>query len=1521
MNTKYLDKALGTLAIFVVIVAIFGTSNRNVMAQDPFPVKVGLVTDENGIADMSFNWMAYQGLENAENILGIDGTLYESAGPNDYEPLLQLCADDGNQLCFSVGFLMAHDTDVVATANPGTAFAILDMNNDANLPNLRGIRFDEKEVGYLAGALAGKMTNNNAVGVVGGWPIQPVVDFAEGYRNGAQCANPELDVLIQYINDWNNPELGVATAQEMIVNGADVIFAAAGATGNGAILSSAQQGVWSIGVDTDQYLTTFENGTVTGADYLLTSAMKKLDFAVYQTIDDYLNTIFSGGTVTYHLSDGGVGLAPYHGADPNIPQSSKDYVNDVKADIIKGKVNVHEDCRPIGSPAHPIKIFFTPSVDPQVIYEGGAVMADYLSQETGLSFEIIVPASYADTVVEMCASPEDSVGFLPGVGYVLAKKLCGAKVAYKAIRFGWDVYWSEILIPRDSPIQSIADLNGLTWGIPSYSSYSGYIAPLAMWHNAEITPGEIVETGSHPQAVMDVYHGDVDFATVYFSPPIKPEGQDPWQPGDPPDIPDELVESCVVEEGQLLCSGWQVMDARNSIRFEAEDVVQNVRILAISDPIANDAFAFGKGFPSAQREQIKNALVAFAETEGWWESIGRPDFYNWTGLAPASSEDYDSTREIVKAAGINLGNWGYNPSFSARVTENQVHGYGWPLGAKVYLTVDGTVFGPETAVQADWDPNETFVWFDLGESLSLQGGQFLKMTDGFNIKTHTVTNLVITGVDTDADTVFGTADAGTQVDIGHIYCDEFGCYGFRREIADINGNWVADFSVPGEDDDEQDIIDILPGVSNEARQCDYDGDCTQYGLDVPNPHFSVFPMWDSVELWEWSEGTFVTATVSEKLECYAEGIVEGYRWETNLWMDFPENCDVMVGDVVTLEAEGILTQTHEVRYLSVTSVDADADTVQGAADPDTIVYVWPHWYGEFEQQPTTDGNGIWLADFGAVGLDLSPGMNGRSEIRDENGNTTAVDWRVPNPHLTVYPEWEAVEAWDWPDGAIVTASVDGKPECEVEGISTYPEWDRSTTNVWMDFSGECDVVSGDILIITAQGVEPKTYVIQNLSIIEVNAEADTVTGTADTGEMVYLWPHCCGEYEVTPVAVEDMWLADFTAVGFDLTPGIDGRAEVRDDYGNATAIDWRVPNPVIAVRANDDWIEGWEWPLDATLTIEINDPLTEADPDFSITDIIVQIPEWDPYTTWFEINLQDIFDLQVGHEITATDGKTTKYHKITNLSFTDIYLAEDIVYGTATPDGWISVWVCDDEHCVNRDENVDEFGFWDADFSTPGDQEWESETFDIQPGTWVDSQEEDEDGDQTMFGKNIPNPRLDAWPNADYVDAWDWAPGLPLTLTIDDRDNGPGVDYTETQTPDYPDWDPNQTYAQFYFQGIFDLQPGDIIKLQNDLQFKVYTVTHLTVTGFNLDLDQVVGVATPESTVWIWVCDDTSCATRREIASSDGNWTADFGLPGEEPWEELVWDLIPGTSGGAGEQEDDGDSTIVDWWVTTPSIP
>ncbi|MGD2102404.1 MAG: phosphate/phosphite/phosphonate ABC transporter substrate-binding protein [Acidimicrobiia bacterium] len=317
----------------------------------------------------------------------------------------------------------------------------------------------------------------------------------------------------------------------------------------------------------------------------------------------------------------------------------------------------------LGSAERPIQVLFVPSVDAQVIVSGGDIMDEALTEATGLEFEVSVPTSYAATIEEMCAAPEDTMGFIPGFGYVLASNLCGVDVAFKAVRFGWPVYWSQILVPRDSDITSIADLDGLTWAVPDLGSTSGYLVPLVQLTDAGVEPAEIVEAGGHPNAALAVYRGDADFATTFFSPPLVFDG-DAWAIGDPPQVPEDLVESCAPtdeEDPDLYCGdNFRVLDARASAITDAPNIIQAVKILEISPEIPNDTLSFGPDFPADLRTQIEDALVAFAgecETDencAWNDSIGNQDFYGWTGIEPATDAEYDSLRAVVDLAGIEL---------------------------------------------------------------------------------------------------------------------------------------------------------------------------------------------------------------------------------------------------------------------------------------------------------------------------------------------------------------------------------------------------------------------------------------------------------------------------------------------------------------------------------------------------------------------------------------------------------------------------------------------------------------------------------------------------------------------------------------------------------------------------------------------------------------------------------------------------------------------------------------------------
>jgi phosphonate transport system substrate-binding protein len=308
----------------------------------------------------------------------------------------------------------------------------------------------------------------------------------------------------------------------------------------------------------------------------------------------------------------------------------------------------------IGTADNPIQVYFVPSVEASVIVSGGEVMAQALEEATGLQFEVAVPTSYAATVEAMCASPDNSIGFIPAAGYVIANNRCGVEVGAAAVRRGWAYYWAQWIVRRDSAIYTFGDLAGKTWGYGDPGSTSGYIVPFVEMQAAGIEPGDTVETGGHNQTVLAVYNGEVDFGTTFYSPPVMPEGNARWQIGDLPEPYDLTVdESFVSEDGEALFVGdVRVLDARANVRDTAPDVVDQVRILRLSAPIPNDTLSFGPDFPEETRRQIIDALLAFAGTEQWAQSIGSEDFYGWSSLQPIGDEAYDPVRQQLEVLGM-----------------------------------------------------------------------------------------------------------------------------------------------------------------------------------------------------------------------------------------------------------------------------------------------------------------------------------------------------------------------------------------------------------------------------------------------------------------------------------------------------------------------------------------------------------------------------------------------------------------------------------------------------------------------------------------------------------------------------------------------------------------------------------------------------------------------------------------------------------------------------------------------------
>jgi basic membrane protein A len=299
------------------------------------PIKVGLVTDIGGLDDRSFNFLANQGLERAEQQLGVDGRVLISRQEADYVPNLSTLARQDYDLVIGVGFLMADAVETVAKRFPDTSFAIIDYSQadmKTKPKNVRGLLFKEQEAGYLAGYLAGLVTAEEAgskqvISSVGGQKIPPVDRYIAGFRAGARKADAKVKTLNAYSQDFIDQAKCKEAALNQIAQGSRVVFQVAGNCGLGALSAAKEKNVWGIGVDADQsYL----------GPHILTSALKKVDNAVFQTVQDEQEGSFSGGEdVVFDVASGGVGLGKI---SSEVPPDIVSKVQSVQDDLAAGKI-------------------------------------------------------------------------------------------------------------------------------------------------------------------------------------------------------------------------------------------------------------------------------------------------------------------------------------------------------------------------------------------------------------------------------------------------------------------------------------------------------------------------------------------------------------------------------------------------------------------------------------------------------------------------------------------------------------------------------------------------------------------------------------------------------------------------------------------------------------------------------------------------------------------------------------------------------------------------------------------------------------------------------------------------------------------------------------------------------------------------------------------------------------------------------------------------------------------------------
>jgi basic membrane protein A and related proteins len=281
--------------------------------------KVGEVTDLGGVDDKSFNARSWKGVQDAVAQLGVEGKYLESKDQSDYAKNIQQFLSEGDQLIITVGFLLGVDTATAAKANPNTKFAIVDYTypdcypgategkdcgSSTEMPNVRGLTFQTDEAGFLAGIAAAGMTKTGKVGTFGGIKIPTVTIFMKGFEAGVKYYNQQNNKTVEVLG-WNtakddglftgnfdSTDDGRKFAESLMQEGADIIMPVAGPVGLGSAAVCKETGkCLIIGVDADMYNTAPEYQSV-----VLTSVMKNMDVAVFNTIKDAKDGTFAGGT-------------------------------------------------------------------------------------------------------------------------------------------------------------------------------------------------------------------------------------------------------------------------------------------------------------------------------------------------------------------------------------------------------------------------------------------------------------------------------------------------------------------------------------------------------------------------------------------------------------------------------------------------------------------------------------------------------------------------------------------------------------------------------------------------------------------------------------------------------------------------------------------------------------------------------------------------------------------------------------------------------------------------------------------------------------------------------------------------------------------------------------------------------------------------------------------------------------------------------------------------------------------------
>jgi len=700
-------------------------------------------------------------------------------------------------------------------------------------------------------------------------------------------------------------------------------------------------------------------------------------------------------------------------------------------------------------------------------------------------------------------------------------------------------------------------------------------------------------------------------------------------------------------------------------------------------------------------------LTVTADENGMWTA----DFngiYEFTYDTSVEAFEYDADGDFTAA-------WRSANHYTmiASPYQDWVDTFGWPDGTSLTMTI-----GAETFHATVNSMNGDHV-FNLRGVFDLQAGQQITITDNGNpaiVRTYTPTNITITGFNVGTNTMFGAAAPDTEVRACFRVTES--CT-VRYAIADENGDWSVDYGGLGV---------ALGSTRISITEEDWLRNRTHFAWR--NPFFWVWPNdGASIQTLDWPVDAELALTIDNPetpenpdYGPYVE-TVGTPPWpnppagQTYAGFDFP--FDIPPGYVITI-TDGTMTRTHTVAILEVQGVDPETDVIAGIATPNATVEI------EDFYQTTVDDYGHWSADISDFYDILPDTIFIQVGVPDDDGDLTFSGGTADCCHIIAFTSPSGVinrvGASGWPIGAQLTLTIEG-----VEGSFPATVMDDGSAN--FNLSG-FEFQPGQLITVMDDSVPPitRTYTPTDISITGFDIGANMLLGEAAPGAKIRA---CFGASPITCVARYDIadangnWSIDYSGLGV-----IPGSTTIRISEselsylhvrGNRTQFAWR--NPFFWVwPKNGASIETLEWPMGAELTLSIDNPGTQANPDYGPYTQTVGTPPWpNPPAGQTYTRFEFPFDIPPGYVITITNGVMTRTHTVTVVEVTSVDANTNIVTGIATPGREVEVGPDGNFDTVTADEN----GNWSIDFTS---------IYDIGPDSWVEAFENDDDGDFTAAG-------------------------------------------------------------------------------------------------------------------------------------------------------------------------------------------